>query len=140
MEENGEICIKCQIKTDEPLRVCETGIPKLQEYATLLKDDRIEKTLKNSTRVHIHHSSCQKNIGNSIRKRKNETKSEKGTTKSKIPKTRQSFSQFVWKQHCFFCGMKCQIDERHPDRAVHKVTFLHYRETILQICDARGDK
>ena len=85
MEENGEICIKCQIKTDEPLRVCETGIPKLQEYTTLLKDDRIEKTIKYSTRVHIH-PSCQKNIGNSIRKGKNETKSAKGTTKSKIPK------------------------------------------------------
>ena len=139
MEENRENCIKCQIKTDEPLRVCETGISKLQEYATLLMDDRIEKMLKSSIRVHIH-PSCQRNIGNSMRKHKNETTSEKETTKSKIPKTRQSFSQFDWKQHCFFCVIKCQIDERHPDRTVHKVTFLHYRKKILQICDVRGEK
>ena len=41
---------------------------------------------------------------------------------------------------CFFCGKECKEDKKHPDRTpIYKVTFLHYRETILKIFNSRKE-
>ena len=73
MEERSDDCVVCEQQTNEPLRSCFSGIPKLIEYATVLGNDRLATHLRekrdNNTEVKVH-PSCQKNIGNIIRKRK----------------------------------------------------------------------
>ena len=141
MEENAEqgICIICESQTSEQLRDCVSGIPQLQKYARLLNNDRLKSDLKASNlRVKVH-PSCQKNIGNAIRKRKSEIKNDKHS-KVRKKETRNSVETFIWEKHCFFCGKECQIDTKHPDRKQPvTVTFVHYRETVLEICDTRND-
>lgn len=139
---NGEhnACIVCQQNTKEALRVCVSGIGKLEEYAKILNDDRIKSTLAKQSSVQIH-PSCQKNLSNSIRKRKKENADEKDPVMNKVPRTRQSTSAFEFEKQCIFCAEICDIDERHPNRPqVFKVVYLRYRDTLLEICDKRDDE
>ena len=61
---------------------------------------------------------------------------------SGIPKLREyrTLEGFSWKEQCFICGKECKEDKRHPDRRpIYQVTFLHYRETILNISNFRKE-
>jgi len=87
------------------------------------------------------HGQCQKNVGNSIRKRKANPSITLGN-QSKIAKmtTRKSIDTFNWKEHCLFCGEECHIDTKHPERRpIFEATFLHYRDSILGYCESRND-
>ena len=54
--------------------------------------------------------------------------------------TRSSIEGFNWKEQCFFCGKECKADKKHPDRKPnYRVTFLHYRESALKICNPKRD-
>ena len=141
MDENAEeqSCIICETHTEEQLRTCVSGIPQLQKYATLCENDRLKAALaEQSVEVKVH-PSCQKTVSNAIRKRKSDMKNEKGVKVAKL--TRNSVETFIFEEHCFFCGEKCQLfDSKHPDRRkALKVTLIPYRDTILDICAARND-
>ena len=135
------ICRKDE-KTDG-LRECSSGISKVIEYGTLFGLSILTTHLnsKQSEGSHVKtHASCQKNIGNSIRKRKaNPYNSEKSYKAAKIA-TRSSIKGFNRKENFLFCGKECEEDKKHPDRGpIYQVTFLHYRETILKICNSREE-
>lgn len=119
-----------------------SGISTLEKYARVLRNDRIKAALKKQNHGVKVHPSCQKNLGNSIRKRKNDNLAEKRAAKSKAPKkTRLSLGPFNWKKQCFFCGEECHADDKHPDRKqFYNVTFVHYRDTVLNLCEARDDE
>lgn len=138
------LCAICQEENDNELRECQSGIPTLIEYGRLfglekLKTYLITRQEENSS-VKIH-AQCQKNIGNSIRKRK-ANPDYTLDIRSKISKrtTRNSIETFNWKEHCFFCGDECHVDPKHPDRRqIFNVRYLHYRENILRYCESRKD-
>ena len=145
MEERSDDCVVCEQQTNEPLHSCFSGIPKLIEYATVLGNDRLATHLRekrdNNTEVKVH-PSCQKNIGNIIRKRKKSNPGSKDGYNNKIAKmeTRIFLEPFNWKHHCFFCGEECFEDRKHPERRpVFNVTFIHYRDNILAYCNSRND-
>lgn len=62
---------------------------------------------------------------------------------------RSSENAFVWKEHCLFCGKRCQIekDYRHPDRwekasecrTSERDGRQTFRDRLLEICDQRND-
>ena len=141
---DSSLCVTCQKdENTDGLRECSSGISKLVEYGTFFGLSILTTHLnsKQSEGSHVKiHVSCQKNIGNSIRKRKaNQDNSEKSYKAAKIA-TRSSIKGFNWKEHCFFGGKECKEDKKHPDRRpVYQVTFLHYRETILKICNSREE-
>lgn len=68
------------------------------------------KCVSSYTSTH-HVQRYLKRHGNSNIKPDSHTPKEKRTRRSEIPK-------FVWKEDCFFCGEKCdmQRDPKHPDR------------------------
>ena len=72
-------------------------------------------------------ATCQKNIGNSILKRRaNSENLEKNHKVARIA-TRSSIGSFNRKETCFFCGKECKEDKKHPDgRPIYEVAFLHY--------------
>ena len=85
-------------------------------------------------------ATCQKNIGNSILKRRaNPENLEKHHKVARIA-TSSSIEGFNRKEKCFFCGKECKEDKKHPDRRpIYEVTFLHNRETILKIYNSRKE-
>ena len=133
---NSSLCVICQEENPDGLRDCQSGIPKLIEYAKIfnfvsLTAHLIARQQENcSVKIHIN---CQKNLGNSIRKWKANPEFN-FRNKHEIPKklTRSSLDTFIWKEHCLFCGSQCKEDQKHPGRRpVFRVTFLHYKETIF---------
>ena len=126
------------------LRECQSGIPKLIEYGSLFGLELLKPYLtvqqeeNSSVKIRVK---CQKNVENSIRKRKANPDYTLGN-QSKIAKMtiRKSIDTFKWKEHCFFCCDECHVDPKHPDRRpIFSIYFLHYRESMLGYCECRKD-
>ena len=141
---NSSLCVICQEENPDGLRDCQSGIPKLIEYANIFNFVSLTAHLISRQQEHCSvkiHINCQKNLGNSIRKRKANPEFN-FRNKHEIPKklTRSSLDTFIWKEHCLFCGSQCREDPKHPGRRpVFRVTLLHYKETILDMCESRQD-
>ena len=147
-EEEGidsSLCVICQEENGNELRESKTGIPSLIQYASIFELEQLKTYLiarqQENASVNIH-MTCQKNIGNTIRKRKRDDKFNLNTqTKAQKMSTRASIEKFNWKAHCLFCGDISKVDPKHPGRRpVYNVTIIHYRETILKYCDCRKDE
>lgn len=136
------LCVICQ-DADEisNLRNCTGGIESLLTYSKTFDFKQLSiylSTKKKAGQSVKIHEECQKNAGNHVRKRKKDPNFNVNFL-PKVPKmaTRKSIDEFDWKKQCLFCGKPCTLDEKHVGRRqVWCVTFLHYRDTILKMCDA----
>ena len=133
------ICIICKEpeRTKDKLRNS-AALETIREYCKIFQRDDVLSLLTPSsvTTVNIH-ASCQKTIGNEIRKR--ERNGEKEESSSKMKRRSDENEPFDWKTHCLFCGKKAVEDEkaRHPDRPNSSISYpdsCDIKNRLLEIC------
>ena len=124
-------CVICQEQDNVGLRECKGGIASLIEYANQLKlevlGSHILQKQKENQSILIHINRQRQK-----RKRAGDCVAEVTSKVLKVS-TRKFINSFDWKVDCLFCGKPCTAD-KHPERSLFNVTFLHYRETILKYC------
>jgi hypothetical protein len=83
------------------------------------------------------HQTCRRDFTDMKRTRKNSVDYESPSTK----RLRSTMPSFKWKEDCMLCGKSAAIDVRHPNQssAVHKVTTIPIRKSLLDCCERRGD-
>ena len=124
-------CIICKTPevTDDALHIPKAGFQTILEYFQLM-----ERPLLNENRESIRiHKSCQKKIGNEIRKIKRSNETEGMPTCKMIRRSAESFDSNV---QCLFCGNGAIDDEKkkHPDRHTFSYPDISMKKRLLEIC------
>lgn len=151
----SDTCIICHLPeqaNDKLRRVTVTGLQTVITYSQLFNITDLERDLQqNADDQHLDeeinpvqiHVSCQKTIGNEIRKKKRSgsaTNVEDVPTASKIRRRSSTPAVFNWKENCLFCADRCVNDERHPDRKkIALCQTMQYREELLEKFKSRSD-
>ena len=125
---SNDSCIICKApeSDDDKLRTLSAGLHMIVEYSDIFQLNEIQHHLQEASKKdasHIAvkiHVSCQKRIGNEIRKKKRQDDEKvAGGSSCKMMKRRSDeLDPFNWKVHCLFCGKTAMDDEKkkHPDR------------------------
>ena len=135
------VCIICNKPEDldDKLRNPSSGVDKIAEYGKLFSKSGVLDYLKvvdqKDIRIHV---SCQRNIGNEIRKkRKRKNGEDDGAPTSKMRK-RSDGGSFHCHTHCLFCGDSAVQEEitKHPDRQASSFSCPESvdRRHLLEIC------
>ena len=135
------VCIICNKPEDldDKLRNPSSGVDKIAEYGKLFSKSGVLDYLKvvdqKDIRIHV---SCQRNIGNEIRKkRKRKNGDDDGAPTSKMRK-RSDGGSFHCHTHCLFCGDSAVQEEitKHPDRQASSFSCPESvdRRHLLEIC------
>ncbi|CAM1306613.1 Uncharacterised protein r2_g1644 [Pycnogonum litorale] len=151
----SDTCIICHLPeqaNDKLRRVTATGLQTIITYSQLFNVIDLERNLlQNAHDQHVDeennpvqiHVSCQKTIGNEIRKKKRSGSAanvEDVPTASKIRRRSCTPVVFNWKEHCLFCADPCVNDERHPDRKkIGLCQTIQYRGELLEKLKSRSD-
>ena len=133
------VCIICngQENADDKLRNPNSGLEKIAEYGKLFGRSGVLDYLKTIDQKNVKiHVSCQKRIGNEIRKKqRNGEKDDEPTVKMQ---KRSEVELFYYNIHCLFCGKTAVEDEiaRHPDRQGFSFSYPKYVDSkhLLEIC------
>ena len=143
MEADEKRCIICKNPSvsNDTLKHPTGGIGSIREYGKLFSRDDILESIRNDTLgdtllIFIHRS-CQKKIGNDIRKKKRTI--EKMPCETSSIKRRSLEPLFDWKLHCLFCSKPAVEDEnfKHPEREmshVSKPLTPDVKNTLLEMC------
>ena len=127
------VCVICKApeNDNDKLRNPNSGREKIEEYGKLYNRSDIliylDTVSKDDIRIHV---SCQKKIGNEIRKKLREDKDEEPSSKMK----RRSDSElFAYSMHCLFCG-KDAVENEMVKHIQRKVSSVSYPESADKKC------
>ena len=150
---SNEICVICKEPESEndKLRIPSTGLQQIINYSEIFELAELNKTLLESCKEHSEksvnvniHVSCQKYIGNEIRKKKRKGSAVMPSgSRSKAKRRSHEPSTFDWNIHCLFCGKVINMDTKHPNRANASFSCaetMEHRTKLLTYCENRDDE
>ena len=142
MEKNAEACAICQLETEDNLtKVGDKGLNTLLQFCKSRSNAELAgylNALKANDSPILVHKECRKDFTNA---RKKSIASDSSTSVPDIASqiTRSHVSRFNWRQNCLFCGDRCNIDVKHPDRENNSKAEVISKESMKKICKERND-
>ena len=135
------VCIICKSFVGkypgDHLRTPNAGLGKITQYGKLFERSGVLQSLRNvkkdDVRIHI---SCQKGIGNDIRKSERGGRNDEPVSKMI---RRSDVDPFVGSEHCIICGASATDSNmlKHPDRQSLMISYPKNVDIkhLLELCD-----
>ena len=132
--EHSVYCSEAENVDKGKLRVVQSGIARLQTYATSCGLHLLSKYLNENENEVVIHPNCQKQVTNELRKYHKTPKEDNAKVPCLSITPRSSVPDFDWRKNCLFCSNPCTGDKRYQKLSDYsECETIEFRESLLKL-------